>query len=97
MTSMTANGRRRSGWVSSTRRRGAVRAATIASMALALLLLQGMAVGLAAQDGSTPGGFRAYLHVFLAFGAAWMVIGTWVFQIGRRLRKVSEQLERAGD
>ena len=72
------------------------RMARVVMVVLALLLFQGMEGGLAAQSGTTPGGFRAYLHVFIAFGAAWLVIGTWVFQIGRRLRRVSEQLERVG-
>jgi hypothetical protein len=50
---------------------------------------------LLAQGGSLSG-FRSYLFVLVAYGAGWLLIGTWVFQMSRRLRRVSDQLDKLG-
>ncbi len=37
--------------------------------------------------------FRPYLHVFLAYGAAWLIIGAWIFQIGRKVTQLGRRLD----
>ena len=58
--------------------------------ALAIETLPALVV--AAQNEALLGSFRPYLHVLLAFGAAWVVIGAWVFYIGRKLDRVARQV-----
>jgi uncharacterized membrane protein len=40
--------------------------------------------------------FRPYLHVFIAFGVAWVMVAVWVVQIGRKVKRISERLEAEG-
>ena len=55
------------------------------------LLLVPMA--LAAQlEATTPGGLRAYWHVFVAYALVWLFIGGWVVSIARKLGRVGRQL-----
>ena len=51
------------------------------------------ATPLLGQDDAFAGPFRPYLHVFVAFAAAWLIIGAWVFQIGRKVRRLADQVE----
>jgi CcmD family protein len=66
----------------------------MARLAVGILLLVLVSPHLgAAQEGPLSGPFRPYLHVFVAFGAAWLIIGAWVFRIGRKVRSLSERIE----
>jgi len=41
-----------------------------------------------------PGSFRPYLYVLLAFAAGWLIVGAWVYVIGRRVRGLADLIER---
>ncbi len=41
------------------------------------------------QNPELVGSFRPYLFVLLAFAAGWLLIGAWVFQIGRKVNDLS--------
>lgn len=56
--------------------------------ALALLLAAPIPV-LAQMEDATPGGLRAYTHVFIAYAIVWLFIGGWILVISRRLARVS--------
>jgi CcmD family protein len=59
-------------------------------VALGGLLAAGPA---AAQDAVTgPREMRHFWHVFIAYGAAWLLIFGWVLSILRRLRRVEGKL-----
>jgi hypothetical protein len=62
-------------------------------VALSLALLALLAAPVLAQNEALVGSFRPYRHVLLAFGAAWVVIGAWVFRIGRKLDRVARLAE----
>ena len=47
-----------------------------------------------AQAVGPPSSSRAYTFVLLAFAAGWLLIGAWVFQIGRKVKKLSDRMER---
>ena len=64
---------------------------SVAGIVVATLLLSSTAV--IAQGGPLSGPFRPYLHVFLAFAAAWLIIGAWVFRIGRKVSHLADQVE----
>ena len=52
-----------------------------------------MPMALAAQlEATTPGGLRAYWHVFVAYALVWLLIGGWVVSIARKLGRVGRQL-----
>jgi CcmD family protein len=38
------------------------------------------------------GSFRPYLFVLLAFAAGWVLIGAWVFQIGRKVNQLGRRM-----
>lgn len=38
--------------------------------------------------------FRPYLFVLLAFGAAWLIIGAWIFQIARKVSWLMHQISQ---
>ena len=62
------------------------------------ILLAGVLVTLlplsaGAQSEALVGSFRPYLHVLLAFAAAWLIIGAWVFRIGRKLDRLQRRME----
>jgi hypothetical protein len=63
-------------------------------VALLIGALSPPADALAQAAGSGP--FRPYLHVFIAFGVAWVMVAVWVVQIGRKVRRISERLEAEG-
>ena len=56
--------------------------------------------GLSAQGGSSPS-LRPYVHIFLAYAAAWILIRFWVWRIWRGLGRLAsspfESAERATD
>ncbi len=62
---------------------------------LAVLLLG--PEGLVAQE---PGAIgrqtlgRPYVHVFVAYVIAWILIFGWLVSVGRRLRRVEERLKK---
>ena len=39
------------------------------------------------------GSFRPYLFVLLAFAAGWVLVGAWVFQIGRKVNRLAQRIE----
>lgn len=39
---------------------------------------------------------RAYWHVFLAYAAAWLLVGGWAFSIFRRLGRIERKLSDDG-
>jgi hypothetical protein len=62
-----------------------------ATLILALALT---ASPLAAQmDQTTPGGLRAYWHVFVAYALVWVLVAGWMVAIARRLTRVSKHIE----
>jgi CcmD family protein len=40
-----------------------------------------------------PRNMRPYWHFFLAFGAAWVLLGGYVISLGRRFGRLEEELE----
>ena len=58
--------------------------------AAAVLSLPARALG---QNPELVGSFRPYLFVLLAFAAGWLLIGAWVFQIGRKVNQLSSRME----
>lgn len=51
----------------------------------AVLLSLAMPAGLLAQEAGR-GALRPYIHVLLAYGAAWLLILVWVWMIARKLK-----------
>ncbi len=50
------------------------------------------------QNSESANSFRPYLFVLLAFAAGWVLIGAWVFQIGRKVSRLSRRIEEtSGD
>lgn len=45
------------------------------------------------QNPELVGSFRPYLFVLLAFAAGWVLIGAWVFQIGRKVSQLLRRME----
>ncbi|MDE2762930.1 MAG: hypothetical protein OXQ94_00595 [Gemmatimonadota bacterium] len=52
----------------------------------AVLLSLAMPAGLLAQEAGR-GALRPYVHVLLAYGAAWLLILLWVWMIARNLKR----------
>ncbi len=50
----------------------------------------------AVQSGSAPS-LRPYIHVFLAYGAAWILILVWVWRISRSLRELARSQPAPSD
>ena len=46
-----------------------------------------------AQNPELVGSFRPYLFVLLAFAAGWLLVGAWVFQIGKKVNQLSQRIE----
>ncbi len=46
-----------------------------------------------AQNPELVGSFRPYFFVLLAFAAGWLLVGAWVFQIGRKVNQLSLRME----
>lgn len=64
------------------------------SLLLILVLLLSTPLTLVAQmEGTTPGGLRAYWHVFISYVLVWLFIGGWLVMIARKLGRVSRDLE----
>lgn len=61
----------------------------VAAIAAGVALLgSGTAVELAAQSVRTPPPtLRAYLHIFLAYAAAWVLLLLWVLRIASKLKE----------
>jgi len=53
---------------------------------IAVLLSLAMPAGLLAQEAGR-GALRPYVHVLLAYGAAWLLILLWVWMIARNLKR----------
>ena len=45
------------------------------------------------QNPELVGSFRPYLFVLLAFAAGWLLVGAWVFQIGRKVNDLSRRMD----
>jgi hypothetical protein len=64
------------------------------SLLLILVLLLSTPVTLVAQlEETTPGGLRAYWHVFISYVLVWLFIGGWLVMIARKLGRVGRDLE----
>lgn len=77
----------------STLARGSAAAFAVA-VTLVLVLPSGAAawqMGPEGLSGQTLG--RGYLHVFLAYALAWVLVLGWVVSIARRLARVEHRLE----
>ena len=61
---------------------------------VALLVLLAAPGALAAQDSTFGGGSRAHLFVYLAYAAAWILIGAWVVRIGLKVRRLEASTQR---
>ena len=46
-----------------------------------------------AQNPDLVGSFRPYFFVLLAFAAGWLLVGAWVFQIGKKVNQLSQRIE----
>ena len=46
-----------------------------------------------AQNPELVGSFRPYFFVLLAFAAGWLLVGAWVFQIGKKVNRLSQRIE----
>ena len=46
-----------------------------------------------AQNPDLVGSFRPYFFVLLAFAAGWLLVGAWVFQIGKKVSRLSRRIE----
>lgn len=91
----TSDSRNRTG---ETRR---MRAMWVMGTAVALLLVSVLGpVGAEAQAGQGGGlgsqSLRPYGHVFVAYALAWALILGWVVSLGRRWRRVEDELGRNG-
>jgi hypothetical protein len=61
----------------------------------AMLSIPAAALG---QNPALVGSFRPYLFVLLAFASGWLLIGAWVFQIGRKVNNLARRIEEdSGD
>ena len=45
-------------------------------------------------DAPPPRTLRAYWHVFIAFTLAWLLVFGYAISLGRRFRRLEEQLDR---
>ena len=63
------------------------------SFLVAASILSMPAVAFAQNVGPAPTS-RSYLFVLLAFAAGWLLIGAWVFQIGRKMDRLSQRIEQ---
>lgn len=64
------------------------------SLLLTLVLLLSAPMTLLAQtEATTPGGLRAYWHVFISYVLVWLFIGGWLMMIARKLGRVGRDLE----
>jgi CcmD family protein len=67
---------------------------TVRSLILTLALLAVLpAISMAQGEAGTPGGLAAYRNVFIAYAFVWILVGGWIFSIGRRLSAVSRRLD----
>ena len=74
----------------------ASRSVVFRSCAAFLFSLAVPAVALAQTTGGGRGALRPYVHIFLAYGAAWILILVWVWLIARGLKRVTAGLENTG-
>lgn len=70
-------------------------------VALAALVLAGLPglfppweTAAAAQEEAGRGALRPYVHVFVAYGIAWVLILVWVWRIARGLKRVQDARAR---
>ena len=64
------------------------------SLLLTLVFLLSAPTTLLAQmEETTPGGLRAYWHVFISYVLVWLFIGGWLLMIARKLGRVGRDLE----
>ena len=54
----------------------------------AALLWLSTATPVAAAQAAGGGSLRPYVHIFLAYAAAWIVVVLWVLHISRRLGRI---------
>ncbi len=65
------------------------RSVVFRSCAAFLFSLAVPAVALAQTAAGGRGALRPYVHIFLAYGAAWILILAWVWLIARGLKRVA--------
>ena len=56
----------------------------------AALVLATLPASLAAQGEAGRGALRPFVHVLLAYAAAWIAILVWVWLIARRLKRLED-------
>ena len=68
--------------------------------AVVFLLLAVLVAGPEGLGAQEPGAIgrqtlgRPYVHVFVAYAIAWILIFGWLVSVGRRLRRVEERLKK---
>lgn len=67
---------------------------SLAAAIFGLLALPAIGVS---QNPELVGSFRPYLFVLLAYAAAWLLIGAWVYRIGRKLSSLMSEMEKGPD
>ena len=60
----------------------------------ALVALLASPVAVIAQDAQGRGALRPYIHIFVAYGLVWVLIGIWVWRIGTRLKVLERVVPR---
>ena len=72
------------------RTRGAISAA--AALLLLLILVATPGVAQTTTEELSAQNLRAYWQVFIAYGLAWLLIGGWLFSVGKRLSRIEQEL-----
>ena len=67
------------------------------SLLVGLLTLFASPLVLMAQDAQGRGALRPYVHIFLAYGAVWLLVGFWVWRIASRLGALEKALANGDD
>lgn len=65
----------------------------LGSLLAACALVAASPLSALAQDEAGRGALRPFVHVFLAYGAAWVCVAFWVWRIARVLKKMQEPRE----
>jgi CcmD family protein len=69
--------------------RGAISAAAVL---LLPLILTGRAAAQTTTAELSAQNLRPYWQVFIAYGIAWLLIGGWLFSVGKRLGRIEHDL-----
>ncbi len=61
---------------------------SVVCVLIVVMLVSGSASGLMAQGPATPAPtLRAYTHIFIAYGVAWLLVLGWVLRIASKLKQ----------